>query len=165
LGWISYVVFGTSFRGFLPLSSPPAACDLKILSLDPLPKLGDEIAAIEKLLSDLKANGGPIGEIRKIRPSDVPVGDTFSKVVENALSGSEWHAIHYGGHTHYDAKNRIGYLFFPDSGNDTVQPIKIDVFASWLKRADTRFVFLSNCLGAAVGRWRHLDMVHSAETP
>ena len=120
------------------------------LTLDPLPKLEEEVKAVEGLLLKLKAAGGPIGEVRIIRPADVPADGSFKELIENTLRDKKrkWHVLHYAGHTHYDAEHRLGYLFFPRGGIRPVEPVRIAEFALWLDNADTRFVFLSSCESA-----------------
>jgi CheY-like chemotaxis protein len=120
------------------------------LMLEPLPKLDNEVNAIEALLSKLKSSGRPIGEIRIIRPADVPVGQSFKDFVRQTLRNkdSKWHVVHYAGHTHYDTMNQLGYLFFPGAEIRPVEPVKVAEFALWLGSGDTRFVFLSSCKSA-----------------
>jgi CheY-like chemotaxis protein len=118
-------------------------------TLEPLPEVAAEAASVEELLQDLKAQGKPIGEVRVIAARDLPDGASLKERVEDLLrnGGTHWHILHYAGHTRYDAEHNTGYLFFPGA-NGKYEPVKIDLFALWLKNADTRFVFLSSCEGA-----------------
>lgn len=119
------------------------------VTLDPLPNVAAEVAAVESLLKDLKAQQKPIGEVRVIATRGLPAGASLKDLVEDLLrnGGTHWHILHYAGHTYYDAAHETGYLFFPGA-NGKYEPVKIDLFAWWLKSADTRFVFLSSCEGA-----------------
>lgn len=128
------------------------------LTLKPLPKLEDEVKALDTLLSNLREAGRPIGEVRVIRPADVPAEGSFKALVETVLKkkDTKWHVLHYAGHTHYDARNQVGYLFFPRGGIRPVEAVKIAEFALWLSSADTRFVFLSSCESAGQDFIYHL---------
>jgi hypothetical protein len=116
------------------------------LLLDPLPRVKDEVAQVAALLAQFKAKGQLIGEVRVIRNEDVPAGGSFKQLVEAVLQERKWQVIHYAGHTHYDSIDNVGYLFFP-CGSSELEPVKADLFAYFLRQADTRFVFLCSCEG------------------
>lgn len=117
------------------------------LPLEPLDQLEQEVNQLTTRLETFKKNGGRVGKVKVIREEDVPPDRSFAKCVEATLREGHWHIVHYGGHTHYDPKNSTGYVFFPGSGIQAVEPITIDLFAMWL-RSSTRFVFLSSCTSA-----------------
>jgi hypothetical protein len=128
--------------------------DLRLdrMRFDPLPKLKEEVAAMERLLSKLKATAPRIiGQVRVIRKQDVPAGGSFEGLVNDVLNKGPWHVVHYAGHTYLHTytdpqtkkQTHAGYLIFP--GKRTAEPVKIDVFASFLRNADTRLVFLCSC--------------------
>lgn len=128
------------------------------VTLGPLPKVPEEVAAIKRLLAKLKEEGHLIGEVRVIKREDISAGGSFKKLVEEVLDERGWHVLHYAGHTHFDLKHQAGYLFFPGSSADEddegtseyerVVPIKVDEFAWKLKKRGIRFVFLSSCESA-----------------
>ena len=108
----------------------PANANVKELKipLEPLPCVRKEVAAIEARLTKLKQQGAFVGKVRVIRPDTVvPTGQSFIDVVEDTLKDT-WHVVHYAGHTHYEPKDRTGYVFFPGSGRYPVEPVKIDLF-------------------------------------
>jgi CheY-like chemotaxis protein len=118
------------------------------LTLDRLDRLEEEVTAVTELLTKLKGKQQSIiGEVRVIDEDAVPAGNSFKKLVEEVLKEGPWHIVHYAGHAYYDFEHKIGYLFFPD-GDGGLKPIRIDEFAWLLRKADTRFVFLSSCEGA-----------------
>jgi hypothetical protein len=118
------------------------------LKLNALPNLKKEVTAVGTLLSDLKKEGRPmVGKVRMIKKETVPAGSSFQKHVEDVLQEGAWHIVHYAGHTYYDFQHQVGYLFFPGSDGG-LEPVRIDLFAHFLSKADTRFVFLSSCEGA-----------------
>src|SRR5262249_46493147 len=122
---------------------------LKLGVFERLPKLDEEVAAMKELLSELKAKDPRIiGEVRVIRKEDVPAGGSFEGLVNEVLNKGTWHVVHYAGHTHLhtctdswsEEQTHVGYLIFP--GKRTVRgrcrrkakPVKIDVFASFLRK-------------------------------
>lgn len=121
-----------------------------------LPRLAAEVEAITTLLAGLKAQGQPIGEVKVVRPAEAADGGSFMQRVEDSVKGGGWHIVHYAGHTHYDTAERAGYLLFPGSGARSVEAVRIDVFAWLLRKADTRFVFLSSCESAGQDFIYHL---------
>ena len=96
--------------------------------------------------------------MRVIRPNTVPDGQSFIDEVEHTLKDT-WHVVHYAGHTLYEPEHRTGYVFFPGSDLRPVEPVKIDLFALWLGRSHTRFVFLSSCKSAEHDFIYHLAKV------
>lgn len=129
------------------------------LTLGALPALAKEVARVKKQLLDLRGETGrQIGEVRVIDRSAVPPGGSFREVVEGVLNEGPWHVLHYAGHTHFDDRNQAGYLFFP-IGDYDLESVRIDRFAWALRKADTRFVFLSSCRGGQQDFIYHLSKV------
>jgi CheY-like chemotaxis protein len=129
------------------------------LTLGALPALAKEVARVKKQLSDLREETGHrIGEVRVIDRSAVPPGGSLRDVVEGVLKEGPWHVLHYAGHTHFDERNQVGYLFFP-IGDYDLDCVRIDRFAWALRKADTRFVFLSSCRGGQQDFIYHLSKV------
>lgn len=123
--------------------------DLKDVPLSSLDCLEDEIQSIEKSLYDLKAKGELIGEVRVLKPNDSDQDCLFSQAVYQVLKENRWHVVHYGGHTYDDPNHKTGYVFFPTHSTlSPIEPVKIDLFALWLKHAHTQFLFLSSCKSA-----------------
>jgi CheY-like chemotaxis protein len=78
------------------------------------------------------------------RVSKAVNGTSFRDRVRDLLTdGTEWHVVHYGGHSHYDADRGVGHVFFP--GERRIEAIDIAELVDWLKSAQTSFVFLSSC--------------------
>jgi CHAT domain-containing protein len=124
------------------------------VTLAPLPTVEEEVIEVEKLLSNFKKIGAPIGKVRVIKRETIPAGDSFKDEVERVLNKGAWQVLHYAGHTYL--QDQVGYLFFP-SGDDKLEPIKIDYFAYFLRKSDTRFVFLSSCEGGQQDFIYHLS--------
>ena len=71
-------------------------------------------------------------------------GSPFRDRVRELLNdGTEWHVVHYGGHSYYDADKGAGYIFLP--GENRIEAIDIAEFVDWLKSARASFVCLSSC--------------------
>jgi CHAT domain-containing protein len=115
------------------------------LKLGPLRSAKEEVTAVEEFLSNLKKQGGPIGNVRLINRETVPAGGSFKQLVEDVLNKGAWHVLHYAGHTYYDFQSRAGYLFYPRG--DGLEPIRVKELAWSLRKADTRFAFLNCCEG------------------
>jgi CheY-like chemotaxis protein len=131
------------------------------LKLEPLPNVEKEVTEVVDLLSKLKEKGGPVGNVRVINRESVPAGGSFKQLVEDVLNEGKWHVLHYAGHTHYDFQREgpqeIGYLFYPR--DDGFEPVRIKEVAWSLRKADTRFVFLSSCEGGQQDFIYHLSKV------
>jgi hypothetical protein len=128
-------------------------------SFCPLPNVKKEVKAIKGLLSKLREPAPRIGEVRVIRKNDVPVGGSFEGLVNDVLSKGPWHVVHYTGHTLLRKKadqTHDGYLIFPGKRKRTAKLVRIDVFASFLRNADTRLVFLCSCDSAQLDFIFHL---------
>jgi hypothetical protein len=109
------------------------------IELKQLENISVEARQLGERLSELEDNH-TIGTFMSI-----PKGGTecTKEAVEAALkSGKEWHLVHYAGHSHYTADDK-GYVFFSRKGRP--DPVDIQVFAQWLRKAKTRFVYLSSC--------------------
>jgi hypothetical protein len=76
----------------------------------------------------------------------VPKDDTeecTKEAVEAVLkNGTQWHLVHYAGHSHYSADEKGDVFFSKDARPD---PVDIQYFAQWLRQAKTQFVYLSSC--------------------
>jgi len=131
------------------------------LHLDPLPGIAYEVESITRLLARIKNEGERIGEVCVISCARLPTDASFSEAVQTALTEKAWHIVHYAGHTHYANDEKAGYLFFPRADpNRPLEPIRIDLFAWMLRKADTRFVFLSSCRSAGQDFIYHLAREH-----
>jgi hypothetical protein len=81
--------------------------------------------------------------VEHVRAAELPAGRSFKQHVKKRLTdGPCWHVVHYGGHSQYDQAEGRGYVFFPGR---TIAKVDIKEFATWLNRAEARFVFLSSC--------------------
>lgn len=110
------------------------------LRLSSLPNVQIECDELKKKLHEQRDDWN-IGRIQLLRRED---GEkTFSKRVRETLQSDSWHMVHFGGHSHYDREDNMGYVFFQD---EFITKVKISEFSSWLRQ--TRFVFLSSCQSA-----------------
>lgn len=118
--------------------------DLKIKHLK---NLEQEVKSLDELFRNLKDKRGRIGNIRILEEATIPAGTTFAEEIEQTLKSGNWHIVHYGGHTHFNSTDKVGYVFLPSKVFKKVEPIKIETFALWLRDC-ARFVFLSSCTSA-----------------
>ena len=130
---------------------------------------------VEGLLN-LQKQGRPIGDVCVIKRGvngnlvlrneeilskgeKIPTGRSFKQLVEDVLHKGPWHVLHYAGHTYYDFQSEVGeevgYLFYPS--DDGLESERVDKFAYYLEKADTRFVFLSSCKGGQQDFIYHLS--------
>ena len=100
--------------------------------------------------ANIPADWSSLMELKDVIRVDVPANGSLKALVQETLQkAGNWHVVHYAGHTHYDAQNQMGYVFFPCAGEiNNIEPVRIAQFALWLEMADTRFVFLSSCKSA-----------------
>lgn len=74
----------------------------------------------------------------------VPQAECSKKRVEELLTGEDrWDLVHYAGHSLYDSSEDTGYVFFP--GQDDIEELSIGRFSMWLRKAKTRFIYMSSC--------------------
>jgi hypothetical protein len=80
-----------------------------------------------------------IGEIEH-----VPQAECSEERVKELLNGDvRWDLVHYAGHSLYDDSKDSGYVFFPNQ--DETKAVSIGRFSMWLRKAQTRFIYMSSC--------------------
>ena len=112
--------------------------------LNEIPNVSKECDWIETYLNQ-KRNELNIGDVRllRARPGEPPL----AQQVKEALESHDWGIVHYGGHSHHDAKNDVGYVFFPGSGAGSVEKVDLQRFGDWLRRVT--FTYFSSCDSSA----------------
>ncbi len=115
--------------------------DGKPTVLKELSYVRNECAWLRSYLRRNKQNFS-VGDICHINRKQVSKAKSFKDHVKNVLQDNEWHLVHYGGHSYYDKENEKAYIFFP---GDFAEHEDVGVFATWLRRSNTRFVYLSSC--------------------
>jgi CHAT domain len=114
-------------------------------SLPALKHVSAECAWLEGFLKETNGSNrrARFGRVERISRATIN-GTSFKQRVRELLSdGTEWHVVHYGGHSYYDDRKKTGYIFFP--GGNGIEPLDITDFVAWLKAARASFVFLSSC--------------------
>jgi len=84
---------------------------------------------------------------------DVLEGDVSEEAVQTKLeNGTIWHIVHFAGHSYYvpcenNHSQGCGFVALQkDKGCQTrVQSVPIKLFGNWLRKARTRFVYMSSC--------------------
>jgi hypothetical protein len=91
-----------------------------------------------------------IGIVKRIPENDsrTPLKEQLRKTLEK--EDQCWHIVHYAGHSFFEHRTQSGYVFFPGPGN-TIEDVKVDLLSIWLRKANTRFVFLSSCHSSEAG--------------
>jgi hypothetical protein len=112
------------------------------LRLEHLGNVTREADAVEEVLSK-KAR-----HLRRVGPASLPAGSSFNRYVQDVLHEDQWDLVHYAGHSYYDEEKGKGYLFFP---GEYLEPVDIEVFNTYLDRAQTRFIYLSGCQSSEAG--------------
>lgn len=117
----------------------------ELKNLSELKHVTAECAWLEHFLKETKGSNRRTQFQRVERISRASInGTSFKERVRELLSdGTEWHVVHYGGHSYYDERRQTGYVFFP--GGSGIEPLDLTDFAAWLKTARASFVFLSSC--------------------
>ena len=114
--------------------------------LKPLDNIKKESATIQKLWK--KFNGK-----RRLGKIDVLHEDVSADAVQAKLEdGTVWHIVHFAGHSFYvpdkdDPTQGTGFLAMQkDKDSKTrIQSVDIRLFSNWLRKAKTRFIYLSSC--------------------
>src|SRR5262249_7350792 len=73
---------------------------------------------------------------------------TFKDYLQKRLASERWDLVHYAGHSHYVEATGTGYIFFPGR---FVEELNIEVFNTFLTKAQTRFIYLSGCKSSEAG--------------
>lgn len=104
---------------------------------EPLANLEDEREYFEQLQKGRRRR--MTGDIKILRTDDeIPL---VERVEEALTEGGRYDIVHFAGHSHFTDDGE-GLLLF---GGEPPELIGIPEFASWLKKAETRLVFLSSC--------------------
>ncbi|MGA8030073.1 MAG: CHAT domain-containing protein [Bryobacteraceae bacterium] len=112
--------------------------------LDNLTHISDECATLHGWLKQNQEKFN-LGEPVYVRPE--PGKGNMAKRVQELLESREWGIVHYAGHSHFDAKKNLGYVFFPGETPEAVDSVEITKFSGWLRKA--KFVYLSSCKSGA----------------
>lgn len=115
--------------------------DQELELLENVPK---ESEWLEEHLNE-KKDSYSIEKIMHLPNKRYPAPVTKEKVENVLTDGTQWHLVHYAGHSSYFSKNEkgLGYLFF--QGRRGVERENIEKFSGWLREAKTRFIYLSSC--------------------
>jgi CHAT domain len=135
LGPLNCLILESDLGGYVP----------GLKKLPDLEHVPDECAWLEGFLKEATGSNRRIRFDRVERVSRKSINGTpFRDRVRDLLNdGTEWHLVHYGGHSYYDEDKDTGYVFFP--GERGLEPIDIAEFVDWLRNARASFVFLSSC--------------------
>lgn len=107
-------------------------------TLLPLENVSREVEWLQNELQENR-NDYAIGHIER-----VPGAECSKQRIEALLTGGrQWHLVHFAGHSYFDKKHHDGYVFFP--GQEQVEALSIDMFSQWLRKAKTRFIYMSSC--------------------
>ncbi|MFC1604290.1 CHAT domain-containing protein [Planctomycetota bacterium] len=112
----------------------------KELKLEHLENVSVESKKIRKYLNKNKAEF-TIGKIGYL--TDSSRKKSYLDKLENTLKDGPWHIVHFAGHSYYDKANDTGYIFIP--GPTGPEAVKAEEFALKLRKAYTRFLYLSSC--------------------
>lgn len=111
-----------------------------------IPGVDEEISQLENQLQSLFLSRGLECDIHTI-----PTEEASRKNVCAHLERCQYHIVHYAGHGFHHEKNTDeSGLYFWEKPNKSgeVQPLPIRVLRNLLKNSDTRFFYLSCCVGA-----------------
>jgi len=114
--------------------------------------LGNTRTECERLDEMLKRNRDALnGGIVKTLSADGLDEDAWpcKERVRELAEDTEWHVVHYVGHSYYDSAHKWGYLFFPELFSRQPQPVRVREFARWFQAGKPRFFYLSSCESAA----------------
>jgi len=111
-----------------------------VLELEQLFNVKTESREIRKYLTENKDrfNIGKVGYVTNSSKKKA-----YLQKLESTLEDGPWHLVHFAGHSYHDKANDFGYIFVP--GLTGPQAVKVDVFAIKLRKASTRFLYLSSC--------------------
>jgi hypothetical protein len=82
-----------------------------------------------------------IGDVKLLRAQ--PGGAPLAQQVKDALESRDWGIIHFGGHSHYNTRNDVGYVFFPGVEDGLIEKVELKRFSDWLRRVT--FIYFSSC--------------------
>lgn len=108
-----------------------------------LRKLRSPLPECDWVLDWLKKNQAQLnlGEVKLLRAA--PGGEPMAQQVKAALESRDWGLVHYAGHSHYDAKNDAGYIFFPGAAEASIEAVELKRFSGWHRRVT--FTYFSSC--------------------
>jgi hypothetical protein len=113
------------------------------LYLDALKNVTEEADEVEEALLSLD-----LGKVERIGPGKIPADSTFKEHLQKRLTSGRWDLVHYAGHSYYNEATGNGYIFFPGR---FVEELNIEVFNTFLAKAQTRFIYLSGCKSSEAG--------------
>lgn len=134
-GPLNCLIIESDIGGYVP----------QLKSLPELKHVRAECAWLENFLKETNGSNrrARFGRVERVSRATIN-GTSFRERVRELLSdGTEWHVIHYGGHSCYDERTKTGYIFLP--GGNGIEPLDVTDFVAWLKAARASFVFLSSC--------------------
>lgn len=111
-------------------------------SFDGIPQAESEIAALQGLLTKLKASGS-VGEVDVLRRREHP--RDFPAVIRKALEGGKYQLVHYAGHSKLGTQKQP-WLVLGRAKNECLHAAD---FAKWA--GGLQFMFLSSCESADAG--------------
>jgi len=123
----------------------PTQLGKSTIQLDKLDNVVRECRFLEKYLRAFQTKGSvSIGEVKLIscKSKKEPMKELLWKAIEN--ENQRWHVVHYAGHSYFNHLTQEGYVFFPGP-HETIEIIKVGQLSSWLRKVDTRFIYLSSC--------------------
>jgi hypothetical protein len=124
--------------------------DGKRRKLNPIPNVRDECEHLGRYFRPgMRLGKIEIGKV-KVIPTAGDGRSVATQVRDTLEQEGQWHVVHYAGHSWYDHEERVGYVFFPGSGK-SVEPVNLGLLSAWLRKAKTRFVFLSSCHSSETG--------------
>jgi len=119
--------------------------------LGKLKNVATECRYLEDYLRTLKTTKqANIGDVELVSWTNrrEPMKDRVRKSLEDG--NRSWHVVHYAGHSYFDHRTQSGHVFFPGP-RKTIESVKMDLLSLWLRKAKTRFIFLSSCHSSESG--------------
>ena len=111
-----------------------------------IPGADEEITLLSETLPKLFQSRGFNCSVRT-----VPTEEASYENIRDCLNRCQYHIVHYAGHGFHDERNpdESGIVFWekPNSSGN-IKPMPVHVLRSLLSHSDTRFFYLSCCVGA-----------------
>jgi hypothetical protein len=110
-------------------------------SLNALPELDGEAAAVVRILEEARAAGLGVGRVQRLKISRED-DDPIQTVLHALDDGTVWHLVHFAGHGVLDAECQPGLVLVARDGG----VLPFDALTAKLRR--TQLLFVSSCRSA-----------------
>ena len=121
-----------------------------------IPEVDREIDLLSRTLEGLFCSRGFDCDVQII-----PTKEASYDNIYDSLNGCKYHIVHYAGHGfHHERNSDESGLFFWEGPNKSggVRSMPIHVLKNLLRRSDTRFFYLSCCVGAKTTAEAHVKL-------